>query len=341
MRDNSISIAKAISILLMVLAHTCFSQYANYWINMFHMPLFFFFAGYCFKDKYLDLPKVFLNKRIGGLYKPFVKWSVLFLLMHNIFFHLNIYNGVYGFRGSVSHLYEWKEVVVGIVHVITRMTDNEQLLGGYWFLKSLFLGSLIGYITIKYIKNKYYGGAILLCITIVLALTNKSFPYFGIGARDFFSADFFFVGYSYKKAACVIHKRMLIVPIGVVLVTFGEYFYQASLLHFLWWQVVPYAITAIAGTLAIFYLSNRIAITNIKVCGWLTYIGNNTLTILTWHMLCFKVVSLMIIGLYNLPIERLAEFPVIEYYSKQGWFILYFIIGTSVPLLMTKSKYFK
>lgn len=58
-------------------------------------------------------------------------------------------------------------------------------------------------------------------------------------------------------------------------------------------------------------------------------------------MLCFKVVSLMIIGLYNLPIERLAEFPVIEYYSKQGWFILYFIIGTSVPLLMTKSKYLK
>ena len=78
--------------------------------------------------------------------------------MHNIFFHLNIYNGVYGFRESVSHLYEWKEFVVGIVHIITRMTDNEQLLGGYWFLKSLFLGSLIGYTTIKYVKNKWIGG---------------------------------------------------------------------------------------------------------------------------------------------------------------------------------------
>ena len=73
MRDNSISIAKAIAILLMVLAHTYFTQYGNQWINMFHMPLFFFFAGYCFKDKYINLPKDFLNKRIYGLYKPFCK----------------------------------------------------------------------------------------------------------------------------------------------------------------------------------------------------------------------------------------------------------------------------
>lgn len=79
MRDNSISIAKAIAILLMVLAHTYFSQYGNQWINMFHMPLFFFFAGYCFKEKYLLQPKVFLHKRVDGLYKPFVNWSVVFL----------------------------------------------------------------------------------------------------------------------------------------------------------------------------------------------------------------------------------------------------------------------
>lgn len=41
MKDNSVSIAKGIAIILMVLAHTRFSEYGNYWINMFHMPLFF------------------------------------------------------------------------------------------------------------------------------------------------------------------------------------------------------------------------------------------------------------------------------------------------------------
>ena len=49
----------------------------------------------------------------------------------------------------------------------------------------------------------------------------------------------------------------------------------------------------------------------------LDFIGKNTLTILTWHFLAFKLVSLSIIGIYDLPIERLAEFPVIKEYSQQ------------------------
>ena len=84
MKDNSVSIAKAIAILLMVLAHTQFSKYGSQWINMFHMPLFFFFAGYCFKDKYLETPSDFVIKRVKGLYKPFVKWSLIFLVLHNL-----------------------------------------------------------------------------------------------------------------------------------------------------------------------------------------------------------------------------------------------------------------
>lgn len=138
MKDNSVSIAKAIAIILMVLAHTCFSEYGNYWINMFHMPLFFFFAGYCFKDKYLTMPSNFVIKRVKGLYKPFVKWGLIFLVLHNLFFYLNIYNNEFGFRGNVSHLYTWHETFKKAIFIITRMSDTEQLLGGYWFLKSLF-----------------------------------------------------------------------------------------------------------------------------------------------------------------------------------------------------------
>lgn len=62
MRNNSISIAKAIAIMLMVLAHTQFSDYGNKVINMFHMPLFFFFSGYCMKESYLEVPIVFIRK---------------------------------------------------------------------------------------------------------------------------------------------------------------------------------------------------------------------------------------------------------------------------------------
>lgn len=163
MRDDSISIAKAIAIMLMVLAHTYFSQYGNQWINMFHMPLFFFFAGYCFKEKYISQPKEFVFKRFIGLYKPFVKWGLIFLLLHNIFFHLNIYNGEYGFHGVVSELYTWKDFSFSALHILTRMTDNEQLLGGFWFLRSLLVGSILGFFVIKNIHSKIFGGGFYCC----------------------------------------------------------------------------------------------------------------------------------------------------------------------------------
>ena len=103
MRDDSVSIAKAFAIMLMVLAHTWFMDMGNKWINMFHMPLFFFMAGYCFEDKYLTDFKSFAIKRVTGLYKPFVKWSLVFLVLHNVFFYLNIYNCDYGFSLNISY----------------------------------------------------------------------------------------------------------------------------------------------------------------------------------------------------------------------------------------------
>lgn len=162
MRNESISIAKAMGILLMVLAHTWFSQYASQWINMFHMPLFFFFAGYCFKEKYLESPIVFARKRVVGLYKPFVKWSLIFLLLHNVFYVLHVYDGEYGFMGRASHPYGLEEMARCALHIMTRMTDNEQLLGGYWFLRSLLAGSLIGFMVIRSVRSAVVGGVFYL-----------------------------------------------------------------------------------------------------------------------------------------------------------------------------------
>lgn len=163
MRDNSVSIAKAFAIMLMVLAHTWFMDMGNKWINMFHMPLFFFMAGYCFKDKYLTDIKSFAIKRVTGLYKPFVKWSLVFLVLHNVFYNLNIYNSDYGFRGNVSHIYSLTDFAKHAIMIVTSMSGSEQLLGGYWFLKSLFVGSFIAYFFIRYVKNSIIRGGVFAC----------------------------------------------------------------------------------------------------------------------------------------------------------------------------------
>ena len=55
--------------------------------------------------------------------------------------------------------------------------------------------------------------------------------------------------------------------------------------------------------------------------------------ILALHFLCFKLVSLIKIYIYGLPIEYLSKFPVIEEYNSYMW-ILYSIIGIAIPLLV-------
>lgn len=340
MRDNTISIAKAFAIILMVLAHTSFLDIGNKWINMFHMPLFFFFAGYCFKSKYLIDFKSFASKRISGLYKPFVKWSIVFLALHNLFFFLNIYNDEYGFKGEISHLYSVMDYIKRSIAIVTSMSGNEQLLGGYWFLKTLFVGSFIGYFFIRYVTINI-GGGILFALTMIISAFNLSLPYFHVAGREFFAALIFVMGYNYKAMNLEIHRSWLTIPVGLLLVTLGVSFWQASLLQFNWMQVGPFLISAMAGILMIFKLSSYINDKNNYLKRLLVFIGDHTLMILTWHFLCFKIVSLIIIYYEKLPIKRLAEFPVITDYSCRGYFVLYLIVGIVAPLVLTKTKYLR
>lgn len=144
MRENRITIAKAIAI--MVICHagfgSVFLQGAAI-INMFHMPLFFFVSRYCFKEKYLSDGRKYTENKIKGLYVPFVKWSLLFLVLHNVFFYANIYSDVYGWKGIVSHLYGIKESLFCAAKIVIAMNETDQLLGGYWFIKELFIGAFV------------------------------------------------------------------------------------------------------------------------------------------------------------------------------------------------------
>lgn len=339
MRDDKVTIAKGIAILLMVAAHAGIPHVVNRFIVMFHMPLFFFMSGYCFKEKYLSPPPItFVNKRIKGLYIPFVKWSLLFLLLHNVFYYLNIYNDEYGFRGRVSSLYSIKEFASRCIHIVVGLHGQEQLLGGYWFLPQLLYASVIGFFAIKYIKNIYVGISTVLCITIITSAFDLRVPFWGIGSLTFLSTAFFLVGYLYKKKYDDWNKGHLSVLFAVI-VAVGSVYCYTSMLSFTAEKILPYAICAICGTVMTLNASQYIASKKGWIKDMLVYVGNNTLTVLTWHFLCFKIVSLVIILVYNLPIEQLACFPIIPEYAS--WWIAYFVVGAGVPLaiLGLQQKY--
>lgn len=346
MRDESISVVKGFGIMFMVLGHTFFWNYGYRLIYLFHMPLFFFFAGYCLKSKYVDEPLTFKSlfafclKRIKGLYKPFVKWNIVFLLLHNLFFHLNIYNDEYGFKGVVSELYSLEDISQKLFKIIFQMSDYEQLLGGYWFLRSLLFCSIIGFIVIKISRKRLVMGFFLVfLLTIVETKLYNCVPYWSF-TTDIFATVFFLSGYIYKK-----YKNFNIkwwtIGIFIFILIIGERYWFSEMISVTFITIVPYYFSAICGTLLCFYFSKMIVNHTYRLRRLLVYIGENTLTILTWHFLSFKLVSLIIIKIKGYRIEHLSEFPVLINDSQEGWFILYFIIGIFIPLVFSRIKYLK
>lgn len=101
---------------------------------------------------------------------------------------------------------------------------------------------------------------------------------------------------------------------------------------------LPYIVTATVATWCFYSLFEKMKDAKGLCARYLSFVGKHTLTVLTWHFLAFKIVSLMIIGIYGLSIERLAEFPVIGDYAKQGWWIAYFLVAMMVTCGMAYGE---
>ena len=335
--NNSVSFAKGIGIMLMVLGHTFFSAYGYAVIYMFHMPLFFFLSGYCFKKIHLEDFRNYARKRFSRIYVPFVKWGLVFLLLHNIFFHLNIYNDRYGFEGEVSQLYGVSDYLKMAFLIFFCLSGNEQLLGGYWFLHTMFFASFIFYGLLK-LKIPVVGGLIALLLSVLLYF--KGIPVLNIycGAKEWLAVSCMMAGYLYKSYSIdklVNNHIAYVIPVCALLVILGSIYWNGEMINLKWTHTIPYFISAIAGSIIVMKVSKYMTEKTCYISHFISNIGNMTLEILTWHFLCFKIVNLIIIAYYGLPIEHLAEFPVMKPYHVQGWWILYFIIGVFVPVVGT------
>ena len=174
---------------------------------------------------------------------------------------------------------------------------------------------------------------VLLALTVILSFTGWKIPYFAIGAREMLGAFFLMTGHEYKTFGLKWHHHKAFFLAAILLVGIGSLYWPASMMSFTYIKVLPYAITAVAGTLAIFYIANWIASKQkTRISRFFIYTGGYTFNVLTWHFLSMKVVSLAIIGIYALSIKQLAEFPVIESYAHDGWWIIYLIAGVAVPV---------
>lgn len=328
-KNNYISIAKALGIILMVIGHSGCPPAISKFIYLFHMPLFFICSGYFFME-ISDWSSLysFYKKRMKGLYWPYLKWSLLFLLLHNTFRHLHI---------TASVFYQKEDYIRQLIKMIF-MTDYELLIRPFWFIKELFYASLI-VATISFLNSRLSTKKkpeLFFAIAIILSVISKFvplIPLIGDCSVLCLSILYYYTGiliYKYKQYIPLSYTTLIFTFIIVLL---GSLFFKGTIdMRFTGiYNQIPYYIFSIAGIIMILCISQKLETTN-KV-SLLYYIGNHTMPILALNLLALKVGSCLKIWIYRLPIEQLASFTVIYDYNSWYW-LIYTIIGVAIPLLI-------
>jgi hypothetical protein len=269
-----------------------------------------------------------------GLYLPYIKWSLLFILLHNSFRYLHI---------TESAIYQKDDYIRQFIKMIA-MTDYELLIRPFWFIKELLWASLI-VATITYLNNrlpKRKRPESVFLIVLIVSVISKFFPFIPlIGDCSIlcFSILYYYSGnllYKYKR---YIHLTYTTMILSFIIVLMGSFYFIGSIdMRFTnVYNLIPYYLLSLAGIIMVFSFS--IKIEKRKIVSLLYYIGNHTMPILALNLLALKIGNLIKIWIYGLPIEYLSSYTVIHVHNSWFW-LIYTIIGVGMPLLI-QLLYFK
>lgn len=291
--------------------------------------------------------KRFALRRIKSLYIPYVTINIAFLLLHNFLLKINLYtdNGALFVDPCISDTfgaipyYTSKDIMSYGIKVLLLAYGEK--ISTTWFLGARLITSVFWILT-NYIFNKAFGqnssyasiifGLILLCgcwsfdsagISIPLAFYVKKLCY------TYFLLD---IGQIAKKLVKLMNKSLLIsvcLPalVGVVYAERYEISFAAN-------RIVNPSVcllVSIAGFVTVLGIASIVP--NNKYMRWFSYIGQHTMCIMLWHFLAFKVVNLVQIFYYKLPMYYLASTPTL-YVSSIYWKLLYLFMGVVLPIMV-------
>lgn len=345
-RNNIISICKGIAIILMVMGHAEPPTLISNFIYIFHMPLFFITAGYFFSRKYLDDPWQFCVRRFKGLYIPFLKWSLVFLLLHNLWFDIGLLNEQYGnWTGGVTHPYSWREFFRRLFMIVTSMSGYDEFMAGaFWFFRGLLVASILFLVCYKTVYSKTRLGDVWGVVAVCLAALAFNAYRLGFGfrittianggLRDVWGMFFFGIGVLYRHMEWRIGNRWWLSLLCLAVLCVGAWNHWCGMNNNGQMRdLLTLPLTGTAGFLLTKHISTLIEGAGGRVARLLTYIGDNTLYVFIFHIISFKVVSLIKILWYGLDPAQIGCHMVIHFNNHEDLFwLLYTAVGTALPL---------
>lgn len=337
---NFWNIAKGIGILSIVLGHTCW--FAEKYVYLYHLALFFFISGYLFSEKkYGDAPFAYVASRLRNLWPRYVFFVSIFALLHNFFLSTGIVIN--------SEVYPLRVMLVNVLNSLLFIC-SEEMGGSLWFIPvfilsgALFAGTVwFGrFIYNRVLKSKHIQYA-------VIAVTGLLVGAIGI----FLNQNSLFLMYH-------AHTSFLVVPLFTI-----AYFVRINIRNFdavlKWYIALPFAIALWYGAT---YFGWRVSLSEEMIIGPILFfivscsgiyvclvmakiileipiirdyfqlIGAYSFEIMACHFLTTKLIDLIyaaLIGEQNKVIYGTFVYA----YSKECW-LWYAIAGTLIPALCAK-----
>ena len=324
-KNVRIDIMRAIGIILMVLGHSHCP--GTYYIYLFHMALFFIISGYCYKTSHTDTAKglgIYILKKIKRFYIPFIVFNALLVIIDHFLFD----------RGL-----RLKDFIILFLNSL-GMNQGSTLSGAFWFLKVMLL-LLITYGIIDYLIKKipHFRTKTLLVHSIIAVIFLGMGYLCQLKGRVLFGFDkvlsyyiLFHLGRLFKEK---IHielnhiKRILVIVISAAILIICRRFGEIDL------DINQYVnpgfllITSTAGWFLVYEISYYLARPK-WLQKFMTIIGTNTMAIMVFHFLCFKLITYIQIQIYDLQASAISAFPVL--YNLPFWWIAYTFVGLFIPL---------
>ena len=353
MRTPSFTILKAIAIILVVIAHSAAPAYLSNFAYMVGVPAFFVLSGYFFKLDNLDNTSDFVIRRTKTLYLPFIKWGVFFLILHNLFFEIGFLSESYGnAQGGVTHPYNWTQAAQHLWSMVFNMSGYDPFMAGaFWFFRALFLANIAFIFLFKATRQlgKFKTSTLQVVSVIVLAFllalwqASMGLHITGVaqgGYRELMGIVLLGIGFLLRRAdetpdSSIWHNPIVMLAASSVVLMILTFVYPISMAAKPG-SVLSVPILTIAGTAAFIWLrglSEFILQLPDKYTQWLQFTGENSLYIFVFHLLAFKVASMIKVGVYQLDWAMVGGHPVVQQELGDGFWLLYIFVGVILPIL--------
>lgn len=353
MRTPSFTILKAIAIILVVIAHSAAPAYLSNFAYMVGVPAFFVLSGYFFKLDNLDNTSDFVIRRTKTLYLPFIKWGVFFLILHNLFFEVGFLSESYGnAQGGVTHPYNWTQAAQHLWSMVFNMSGYDPFMAGaFWFFRALFLANIAFIFLFKATRQlgKFKTSTLQVVSVIVLAFllalwqASMGLHITGVaqgGYRELMGIVLLGIGFLLRRAdetpdSSIWHNPIVMLAASSVVLMILTFVYPISMAAKPG-SVLSVPILTVAGTAAFIWLrglSEFILQLPEKYTQWLQFTGENSLYIFVFHLLAFKVASMIKVGVYQLDWAMVGGHPVVQHELGDGFWLLYIFVGVILPIL--------